>query len=113
MTYHNREPRTRRRPSSRGRYGDLWSAARRIARGNDADYAVWDDEHEDDHLSRRGPVYVTTWETTWRGLRPFVVPASEAWTDSEWGAKLREAAEARRAARMPWGASRMPDAWAR
>ena len=104
----------RRRPTSRGRSGSLWAAVRRLARGNDADYAPWDDEHEDDHLSRHGPIYVTTFGATWRALRPYVEEHAEAWSESEseWGRKLREAADARRAARRGKDWRRMPVRWA-
>ena len=100
----------RRRPTSRGPHGGLWAAVRRLQRGNDADYATWDDDHEDDHLARHPPVYVTTFGATWRGLRPYVEAHSEAWTDSEWGAKLRAANEERRAGRNE-RANRMRTAW--
>ena len=102
----------RRRPSSRGPHGSLWAAVRRLARGNDADFAAWDDEHDDDHLARRRPILVTTYGATWRGLRPYVGDAPmDALTDSEWGRAIREAAEARRAARKPWGSNRMQPSW--
>jgi len=103
----------RRRPASRGPHGSLWAAVRRLGAGNDADYQEWDDDTDDDHHGRRRPMLVTTYGATWRGLRPYAAPHTEAWTDSEWGAKLREASEARRAARLPWGASRMADSWSR
>lgn len=110
MTYRT-ESRTRRRPSSRGPHGSLWAAVCRLRKGNDADYAEHDDDHEDDHLARHRPILVTTYGATWRGLRPFVEAHSEAWTDSEWGRAIREAAEARRAARKPWGSNRMQPSW--
>lgn len=108
MTHYRTDASVRHRPTSRGASGSLWSAVRRLQRHNDSDYPEWDADHEDDHLARRGPVYVQTWETTCMALRPFVEEAPMDVTESEWGKRLREAVEARRAARRPWG--RLPDA---
>ena len=99
------DPQHRRRPTSRGPHGSLWAAVRRLARGNDADYAEWDEDTDDDHHGRRRPMLVTTYGATWRGLRPWEAIAPRSTDDAPVSAPRSPRAEVygdRRAAILAW-----------
>lgn len=81
----------------------LTAAVARLLRGNATDPLEWDDDHEDEHLCRRGPVLVTSIGTVWAAMRAAEVeaPGRPSAEVAEWGARLRADVEARREARRP------------